>query len=309
MNELNKLRLHGVQLLAAFGWACTAALLMLALIFNLQNEWLTVGFSVVMNALPTLCAVRRRYDIQVGAIFGVNLAVQPALLVYMLQGHPWQMEGHMYFFVGLAALTLLCDWRPIAVAVVVIAAHHLLLGYIAPEWVFIGSGDLPRVMVHAIAVSLVLVVLGPVMVRMGKLFVAQAEARAESEESAEAAHEALAATKLAEAATESEREKRHAAERRAHADAHRSDLLALAAAFESSVANIVQSVASAAQQLEKAAHDMHRFAHEAGEQSASAAREAEAASRNAVQVSTGVSELSHAIAVLSAHAGKQAELG
>ena len=309
MNELNKLRLHGVQLLAAFGWACSAALLALALIFDLKNEWLAIGVSIVMNALPTLCAVRRRYDMHVGTIFGVNLAVQPALLVYMLQDHPWQMEGHMYFFAGLAALTLLCDWRPIAVAVVLIAAHHLLLGYVAPEWVFLGSGDLPRVLVHAIAVSLVLGVLGPVMVRMGRLFVAQAEARAESEKSAEAAHEALAATQLAEANAEREREKRHDAERRANADAHRGELLSLAAAFESSVANIVQSVASAAQQLEKAAHDMHRFAHEAGEQSASAAREAETASRNAVQVSTGVSELSHAIATISANAGKQAELG
>src|SRR4051812_39308036 len=207
MNELNKLRIRGVQLLAALGWACTAALLVLALIFDLQNEWLTIAFSTAMNALPTLCAMRRRYDFQVSAILGINAAVQPALLVYMLQGHPWQMEGHMYFFVGLAALTLLCDWRPIAVAVGMVAAHHLLLGYIAPEWVFLGSGDLARVLVHALAVSLVLGLLGPVMVSMARLFVAQAEARAESEKSAQAAHEALAATKLAEAATESEREK------------------------------------------------------------------------------------------------------
>ena len=309
MNELRKLRLHGIRMLAAFGWACTAALFLLTLVFDLKNEWLAVGFSVVMNALPTFCATRRRYDAQIGAIFGVNWAVQPALLVYMLQDHPWQMEGHMYFFVGLAALTLLCDWRPIAVAVVLIAAHHLLLGYAAPEWVFLGSGDLPRVLVHAIAVSLVLGVLGPLMVKMSRLFVAQANARAESEKSAEAAHEALAAAKLAEATAQTERDKRHEVERRANADAHRNELLTLATAFESSVANIVQSVASAAQQLEKAAQDMHRFAHEAGTQSASAATEAESASRNAVQVSTGISELSRSIATIAANAGKQAELG
>src|SRR5438445_319410 len=96
---------------------------------------------------PALLAHQWRYDFQVASILGVSAAVQPALLVYLLNGHPWQMEGHMYFFVGLAALTLLCDWRPIAVAVAVIAVHHLLLGYLAPEWVFIGSGDLPRVLV------------------------------------------------------------------------------------------------------------------------------------------------------------------
>jgi len=309
MDELRKLRLHGVQLLTACGWVCTVALLGLALTFDLKNEALAVGASILMNALPTLSAMRRRYDLATSAIFGVNAAVQPALLVYLLQGHPWQMEGHMYFFVGLAALTLLCDWRPIAVAVAVIAAHHLLLGYVVPEWVFLGSGDLPRVLVHALAVSLVLGLLGPVMVRMGRLFVAQADARAESERSADSAFEALAAARVAEGNAEAERTKRQAAERLANADAHRDELLAIAATFESSVAHIVQSVASAAQQLEKAAHDMHRFAHEAGEQSASAASEAESASRNAVKVSTGVSELSHSITAIATDAGKQAELG
>ena len=50
--------------------------------------------------------------------------------------------------------------RRMMAAVAIIAVHHLLLSYLAPEWVFIGSGDLPRVLVHALAVSLVLVVLG-----------------------------------------------------------------------------------------------------------------------------------------------------
>jgi methyl-accepting chemotaxis protein len=309
VNELTKLRLRGVKLLTIIGWAWTAAFLLLTLIFHLRNELQAVTASALMNVLPTLLARQRRYDFQVSAVLGVSSAVQPALLVYLLNGHPWQMEGHMYFFVGLAALTLVCDWRPIAVAVGLIAVHHLLLGYIAPEWVFLGSGDLPRVLVHALAVSLVLAVLGPMMIYMGRLFVAQAEARADSERSADAAHEALAAAKLAEANAEDERTRRHEAERRANADAHRDELLALAAAFESSVANIVQSVASSALQLEKAAHDMHRFAHEAGEQSASAAGDAESASRNAVQVSTGVSELSRSITAIAANAGKQAELG
>ena len=309
MNELNKLRLHGVQLLAAFGWACTAALLVLALVFNLRNEWLTVGISIAMNALPSLCALRRRYDMQVGTIFGVNLAVQPALLVYMLQGHPWQMEAHMYFFVGLAALTLLCDWRPIAVAVGVIAVHHLLLSYLAPEWVFIGSGDFARVMVHALAVSLVLAVLGPVMVHMSKLIVEQSEARKTSEGSAAAALAALETVKLAQAEVESEREKRVEAERHANADARRSELLSLAGAFESSVAQIVQSVGAAAEQLAQAARNMHRFAHDAGEQSAGAARDADSVSESALKVSAGVSQLSKSILSIAANAEQQAELG
>jgi len=309
MDELNKLRLRGVMLLSAFGWACTGALCLLALLFDLHNAWLAVLFSAAINVLPTATTFRKRYDLSVGAMFGIAAAIQPALLVYMLTGHPWQMEGHMYFFVGLAALTLLCDWRPIAVAVGIIAVHHLLLSYVAPEWVFIGSGDLSRVMVHALAVSLVLGLLGPVMVHMGRLFVRQSEARALSEDSASSAREALAATRLAEEAAEAERQKRMEAERSANSDARRTELIALAGAFENSVAKVVQSVGAAAEQLEKSARNMHRFAHEAGEQSATAALEAESASKNAVQVSTGISQLSQSIASIAANAEQQAQLG
>src|SRR5215210_224756 len=189
MIEMTNLRIRGALLLAMIGWVCTIALMGLALIFDLQNELVPVILSAVITIIPTFVALRNRYDLSAGIVFGIMAAVQPALLVYMLQGHPWQMEGHMYFFVGLAALTLLCDWRPMAVAVGLIAAHHLLLSYVAPEWVFIGSGDFARVIVHAIAVVWVLGVLGPVMVKMGKLFVEQADARALSDQ-ARAASEA-----------------------------------------------------------------------------------------------------------------------
>jgi methyl-accepting chemotaxis protein len=309
MDELAKLRLRGVHILSAFGWACTGALCLLSLLFDMHSAWIAVLFSAALNVLPTLAAAHKRYDLSVGTMFGIGAAIQPALLVYMLTGHPWQMEGHMYFFVGLAALTLLCDWRPIAVAVGVIAVHHLLLSYLAPEWVFIGSGDLARVMVHALAVVLVFGMLGPVIVHMSRLFVRQAEARALSEDSAVSAREALAATKLAQEAAEAERQKRVEAERSANSDARRTELIALAGAFESSVAKVVQSVGAAAEQLEKSARNMHRFAHDAGEQSATAALEAESASKNAVQVSTGISQLSQSIANIAANAEQQAELG
>ena len=309
MNELAKLRLRGIRQLVVFGQLCSAALLLLALVFNLQNEWATIVFSLAMNVLPTLYALRAGYNFQIGAMLGVNAAIQPALLVYMLQGHPWQMEGHMYFFVGLAALTLLCDWRPIAVAVGVIAAHHLLLSYLAPEWVFIGSGDFARVMVHALAVSMVLGVLGPVMIYMGRLFAEQSEAREASEQSAKSARDALAAAQAAEEHAETERARRKEAERLANLDARRQELLELAGAFETSVAKVVQSVSAAAEQLEKAAGNMHRFANDAGEQSSAAATEAQSASRSALEVSARVSELSKSIASIAAAAEQQASLG
>jgi methyl-accepting chemotaxis protein len=234
----------------------------------------------------------------------------------MLQGHPWQMDAHMYFFVGLAGLTLVCDWRPIAVSVGIILIHHLLLSYIVPEWLFLGSGDFMRVMFHALAVSMALGVLGPLMVHMSRLFVRQADARHASDESASEAKafakstkEALETARVALEQVETEREKRMEIERRGMADARRDELLALAGAFESSVAKIVQSVGSAAEQLENAAGNMHRFAHNAGEQSANAAREAESASQSAMRVSASVSDLSKSILSIAATADQQADLG
>jgi methyl-accepting chemotaxis protein len=309
MEELKRLRVRGVLILTMLGWTSTIALLLLALVLNLRNEMLAVAFSAAINNVPTEYSMRERYDDGAGTSFGIMAAVHPALLVYMLQGHPWQMEAHMYFFVGLAALTLVCEWRPIAVAVGVIAAHHLLLNYIAPEYVFLGTGDLLRVMFHALAVSMVLGVLGPMMVHMGKLFVEQADARSTSEGLAASAQAALDQARAAQHEVEAEREKRLEFERRGMADARRNELLALAGAFESSVANIVQSVAAAAEQMAQAASNMHRFAHDAGEQSAEAARDAESASQNALRVSAGVSDLSKSILSIAANAAQQAELG
>jgi methyl-accepting chemotaxis protein len=309
MIDLDGLRVRGVMLLAMFGWLCTISLMALALIFDLQNEIVPVALSAAVTIIPSFIAMRPRYDLPIGIVFGIMAAVQPALLVYMLQGHPWQMEGHMYFFVGLAALTLLCDWRPMAVAVVLIAVHHLLLSYIAPEWVFIGSGDFARVMVHALAVTWVFAVLGPVMVYMGKLFSEHAAARATSEALATSAQAALEQVRAAQQEVEAEREKRIAAERHQLADARRSELMALATAFESSVANIVQSVATAAEQMAHAATNMHRFAHNAGEQSVEAARDADSASQSAMRVSAGISDLSKSILDIAANAEQQAELG
>ena len=316
MNELNKLRIRGVLMLTMMGWVATAALLLVSLLFDYQNEMVPVAFSAALNLVPTYYALRERYDASAGAAFGIMAGIQPALLVFMLQGHAWQMEGHMFFFVGLAALTLVCDWKPIAVASGAIAVHHLLLSYVAPEWVFIGSGDLVRVMVHALAVGMVLGVLGPMMVHMGKLFVEQAEAReasdgsaAEAQALAKSTKDALETARVALAQVETEREKRLEIERREMADARRDELLALAAAFESSIAKVVQSVGAAAEQLERAAGSMHRFAHDAGEQSASAARDAENASQRAMRVSASVSDLSKSILSIAATADQQAELG
>jgi len=311
MDELNDFRLGGIKTLAVLGWVCTVSFAVLGFAFDLYHAWTAVALSAAFNILPSASVRARHYDLPIGAIFGLNAAAQPALLVFILTGHAWQMEGHMFFFVGLAALALICDWRPIGIAAAVIALHHLVLGALAPEWVFSGMGGMgqvERVIIHALAVVMVFSLLGPVVVHMSRLIVRQSEARVASDQAAQSALDALTAAQAAEAAAEAERRER-LAEREANRDARRSDWLSLAEAFESSVASIVQSVGTAAHQMEDASREMLSFAKEAGEQSATAAREAASASSNAVQVSARVSHLSKSIGSIAAAAHQQAQLG
>jgi signal transduction histidine kinase/DNA-binding response OmpR family regulator/HPt (histidine-containing phosphotransfer) domain-containing protein len=79
----------------------------------------------------------------------VALMGEPALLVYLLSGHDWQMDIHMYFFATLALTIAWCDWRAILVAAVTLAIHHLLLDLLLPFAVFTHGADLERVWLHA----------------------------------------------------------------------------------------------------------------------------------------------------------------
>ena len=82
-------------------------------------------------------------------VSAVALMGEPAVLVYLLAGHPWQMDMHMYFFAMLALTIAWCDWRVIVMASVAIAVHHLLLDLVMPFALFARGGDLPRVGLHA----------------------------------------------------------------------------------------------------------------------------------------------------------------
>jgi signal transduction histidine kinase len=82
-------------------------------------------------------------------VAAVALMAQPAMLVYLLAGHAWQMDMHMYFFAGLALLIGWCDWRVIMVAAASIVFHHLTFNFILPTATFPADADLGRVGLHA----------------------------------------------------------------------------------------------------------------------------------------------------------------
>ena len=148
MVELEKLRSGFARFLVFFLWVhvplmalvaqsvgrppLAPALFATALAGALHLTWLREG-----AAPPT------RY------ISAVALMAQPALLLYLLAGHPWQMDMHMYFFAGLALLIGWCDWRVVVVAAGAVALHHLTFNLVLPSALFPGDAGLGRVYLHA----------------------------------------------------------------------------------------------------------------------------------------------------------------
>jgi signal transduction histidine kinase/DNA-binding response OmpR family regulator len=87
-------------------------------------------------------------------VSAVALMGEPALLVSMLAGNPWQLDMHMYFFAALALLIPWCDWWTIALASIAILLHHLTLDLLLPLAVFPNGADISRVVFHAAIVAL-----------------------------------------------------------------------------------------------------------------------------------------------------------
>lgn len=85
-------------------------------------------------------------------ISAIVLVGLPALLVFLFHGHAWQMDMHMYFFATLALLIGWFDRRPIIVAALAIALHHLLLLFLLEWAVFQRGASLSRVGLHAVIV-------------------------------------------------------------------------------------------------------------------------------------------------------------
>jgi methyl-accepting chemotaxis protein len=306
--DLDELRRRGLRFLAGAGWLCTGAMALLSI--QLPGEqWPGLLVSALINLLPTWCAIRQRFDLSARITIGLAAAVHPAVLVYLFRDSTWQMDMHMYFFVCLAALTVLCDWRPILAASVLVAVHHLALLFVAPEWVFDGRGDFERVIVHAVAVLLQFAVLAHITNWLRRLIVDQSEDRARSDALAEEARAAQlrAEDALAMAKAAAERERRDALERAAAA-ARKAELLGIASEFEASVANVASLVSRSAGALESTARDLSELARDTHQRAGTASGTAAQASSAATGVAEGVTSLARSIDGVAINVGQQGEL-
>jgi methyl-accepting chemotaxis protein len=313
VEELNDLRRTGIRLLVGAGWIGVVALFLMALIFG-RSGWEALGVGIAVNLVPTACAIRGRIDIGARNVVALMLAIHPALLVFVMRGAAWQPDMHMYFLVSLAMLTILCDWRPLMIAGVAIAIHHLLLGALAPEWVFEGGSGVNRVLIHALAVALQCLVLGAIATKLRGMILKQGFARHDSDRLADdaqaarsRAEEALAAAEASQREAGVERHQREQAEA-GIAQLRRTELLRLAGEFERSVAAVASAVGIAATSLEESARSLDGLAQDTGRQAADVATTALQASDAARSVAGGVSTLSRSIGHIAVNVTQQAEL-
>lgn len=174
------IRRPGIRLLTGLLWLNVPILYAVGLAFD--GRWWVAIVGAVLNVMPTALVIGGgRSDFITRLIVGITIVSFPALYVYALEYHPWQMDMHMYFFAALAALTVLCDRRVILVSALFVTAHHLVLNYLAPAWVFSGSGDLPRVLLHGLIVAMQATVLLWLTDRLSRTIVAMADSVRTSE--------------------------------------------------------------------------------------------------------------------------------
>ena len=315
VSGLDALRQRGVLLMVVYGWSSALGLLLLAGVVGASGVGPVFGVACLANLLPTLAALGHRHDPAARLSMGTLAAVHPALMVFLLAGHAWQMDGHMYFFVALAALTMLCDWRPILLGSVLILLHHLSLMILAPGWVFASRANVGRVVLHGLAVALQCGMLSYVAARMAALLRQQETDSAESARLAalatahqEQAVAALAAAQAADARAAAARQRHQADERQAE-ERNRAEVLALARIFETSVAQIVLSVEAAAGQLAHSAGDLNSLSGDAGQQASAVLRSAAAASLSVHDVAEGIGALMRSIGDVAVSADQQSALG
>ncbi len=110
------------------------------------------GFSLLFAAAPIFLLLMKRPVVVVGAALAVTLVAQTSLLVFLTQGHPWQVETHFYYFAVLAMLSGFCDAGILLFAAGLIAVQHLGFNFVMPAALYAGGSDIGRVALHALVV-------------------------------------------------------------------------------------------------------------------------------------------------------------
>jgi methyl-accepting chemotaxis protein len=225
-------------------------------------------------------------------LVAVSMMGQVMLAVAMLKGHPWQIDMHMYFFVTLAMLASLVDWRAIVWATVAVAAHHLTLNFMFPAYLFPdATSDFLRIAGHA----------GMGLIEAASLIVLCYVIDRALKQSADARRDAENA--LAEARKSSEL----ADETKTVADAEkRAVLKKLADDFESHMGKLVAELVESASNLREVSQSMSNSADMTSKDAARMVEASQVANANVQTVASAATELSAASSEIAQQVGMTA---
>jgi methyl-accepting chemotaxis protein len=224
---------------------------------------------------------------------GAAMMLTVAVMVAVMDGHPWQIDMHMYFFASLAMLTAFCDWPVILIATVTVAVHHLGLNFLLPAAVFPNGGDFFRVVLHAVIVLIEAGVLIWVSHHMATALTA----------SETALTQAQASGKQAEGLAEQIRQ------REASAREDRQRMLSeVANTFEQAVRALIEKVIADSDRAASLARGMATAARDNAARVGGAADASNAATGDAQSIAAAAEELSASVAEIQRQVQRSSEI-
>jgi methyl-accepting chemotaxis protein len=256
---------------------------------DIGSTMLTAG---VLAAAPFLVWWLNRPILITGLALAVALVGQTSILVYLMTGHPWQVEMHFYYFAILAMLSGFCDWRVLLVAAGLIAVQHLSLDFFLPEAVYPGGSNFLRVLVHAVVVVIETAMLVGIGYAIRTAFAEAEFARLEAERNAQAIKRAGIAQERELAATTERAERMN-------------DLLER---FQREMMDTTGILYHAAEDLSADAENLSHASAKAHTQSAKAAGASESTALKIRSAAHAGEELAHTITEVGSNAARSSHL-
>ncbi len=120
-------------------------------VISLQATLTVIGIAFLASLLPTLLRGKVKNHYYYRLLVTNCLFIFSYLVVFDTGG---SIEAHFHFFIVLALLAVYYDWRIGWVGVVVVAAHHGILNFIAPNWVYYYGQNDVSVIAHGLPVAI-----------------------------------------------------------------------------------------------------------------------------------------------------------
>jgi methyl-accepting chemotaxis protein len=216
-----------------------------------------------------------------------------ATMVAAMQGHPWQVDLHMYFFASLAMLTAFCDWRAILVATVTVAVHHLALDFLLPAAVFPGGADFLRVVLHAVIVLVEAGVLIWISHHMARALLHSEAALGQAQAASKQAEDLAAQIQQREATARDDRQRM---------------LSDVAGSFEQAVRSLIEQVTADSDRAAALASAMAKAALENASRVGDAATASSQTTGNAQSIAAAAEELSASVAEIQRQVQRSSDI-